>query len=101
MVIRYPAEPTEIERSFATSLRMPVITKVPVPIAKVPEARTRIRKFTTRHGRAPARQSPEPSGLTFVDAAGDAWRSLPDRAFALRFPRATPDIRNWGSCEGQ
>ena len=47
----------------ATSPRMPVTTKVPVPIAKVPEGKTGMRKVTTRHGRAPARQSPGPSGL--------------------------------------
>ena len=47
-MIKYPAEPTETERSLATSPRMPVTTKVPVPIAKVPEPKTRMRKFTTR-----------------------------------------------------
>ena len=47
-MIKYPAEPTETEMSPATSPRMPVTTKVPVPIAKVPEAKTRMRKFTTR-----------------------------------------------------
>jgi hypothetical protein len=52
---------------------MPVITKVPVPIAKVPEANTRMRKFTTSHSRAPVRRSPGPLGLGLRRGG---WRSL-------------------------